>query len=378
MPLKLTGFFKENTEHNEASPKIEVTDEGIFTTREYWLQNWSELKSAIQQIKGYPEYSAGLGTAKIIRHLPLRDPDFDTLTAQHVSVSGRGRVITPVGNPGSGPGSGDDGKFDGGVMTERANAYDSGALVTVTFARRPYRILDDATIHNDEDNNFGREFKRYVEIVSTMENVYAAVSSTQNLLKFTGQTNGETASGLYGGKLHNQYGVTLKEPPPRPFGEANVVIKWHEVPYEAFPWVNIRQGVGHINDCNFGNPNDNSKYWRARRLLFTGAAWELKQMADERMGWLITYFFKYHEIPWTHYFNPYANADLDFYPVTIGTRFDNNYPLSTVTRDPETTSPGGIPFAGYIAPDPNDFSYNPYDFRLLFDPRQTTILNPGG
>lgn len=309
--------YKEADLHQAISPEFDFTAREQRGKRVYII-NWDDLAAAKKEILGYPTFTP---EQTIQRVLPMKDPTVPVLLGESVNIKGIDWASNDT--------SGSDGK---------RNEY-SKALVTVRLNRPAYYIGEDDSL----SSSLGREFDRFVEISGNLEGDYLSIGAMQGLLKW--------ASGQAG--LDPQEGVPFPESVGKILAYANLTMKWHQIPYDALPYVHIIEALGTINNATFGSlvtPSDLTRQWGRHELLFLGATWDRILLADDSFGWDVTYIFKHNPNIWNFYYNPLATAPAFYQATTNGVFYDPG----TVTALPSGRA-----------------TYNEYNFYKLFDIRDS-------
>ena len=283
--------YKEYCGHDAVSPRFSGDLRSQKTIRTYDISRWADTEIAIVQALGYPELDSGDG--KLKRYLPHQDPMWPNLVA--TSYDGKG-----IGKPSTQDYSG-----------RPTNIYtgNPGARIEFTFTKPLYHLIEDAGLASLDTANYNSlgprwapEIDRYVEYEEIPQGSYITPPATSGLLAWAPGQTGSKRGIAYGiDQSSGESNAVFPQQVPIIFAEANIVLRWHQVPDEGLPIDRIYDCLGCINQTDFGSYNDYLLSFAPWSMLFLGATFQRIVMpalydgglSYNELGWIIEYLFKF-------------------------------------------------------------------------------------
>jgi hypothetical protein len=323
MPRGLQISYTEQCEHSELSPRFSGDVRNQKSNRIYKI-DWDDLETAIPQALGYPLHT---GAGNLSRYLPHQDPNFPYLVAVAYEAKGKGRPSSEI-------------LLSGNL---RGNRY-TDAYLSLQFEKPLYHLVEDANLAAADTANFAGlgarwapEIDRYVEYEERPEGSYITPPAVSAILAWSGPTSG--AAFELGAHQLNQ---PVPSQVSKILGEANIVLRWHQVPDSAIPLTSIYSCLGRINQTDFGSYADERIQFNPWSMLFLGATFTRSILPTGGFGWTLEYLFKFsgEQRLWNQLLNPRATKP-NFYQVSrMGATTDVNGNVQ-FTDPPTYFEPGG-------------------------------------
>lgn len=255
-----------------------------------WEQNDDSLSQQIRNdILGYTYIAAEGGVKYLARTSPIGHPDYpETMHASSVRISGR------KGTP--------DGRSNTGVQQ-----FDE-ALLSVSYSQLPYQIYSDREL-KAITGTFPDEgsLLRFVSLDQQTAAKYQTIPAFGNLVW-------DIAAGAPGALAPDGKPQSLTLKATTILFEGDVVITWHEVPYDAYPISAINHLVGKTNSSPFGHPLSIPGVYPAKTLVCGPPRKKMRRLRDGSLGFDITYAFKYYPLGANTFFYAGPLADTGYYP----------------------------------------------------------------
>lgn len=299
--------------HQGLSPVFRGNLTQLTSTRSYLLDNWSNIDQAIPQALGYP---TRVGAGNLSRYLPHQDPKFPFLVATSFQTRNLGAAASETQEAGPG------------------NFY-AQIQLDLDMEKPPYFIVEDDDLDDIDTENvnglgprWAPEIDRYVEYMEQPEGSYITPPATSGMMAWA---KGQTGLGITDNQTFPQSWSTI-------VGEANITLRWHQIPDDALPINAIYNCLGCTNQTAFGSKSDTRIGFNPWTMLFLGASFTRIVLSNGDFGWTVEYLFKFsgNQHRWNYYLNSRANTP-DFYEASLRRTTDGG---TTFTGDAIFFDPG--------------------------------------
>lgn len=276
-----------------SSPSYEFGEDSGHTSRTFytpWSENWEWVGNVRSDIIGSTTIkSTGKLEKYLSRKIPFEHPNLPgTMFANNLHISGRkGKPIGPD--------------------AEGVQYFDEAAL-NIGFSQFPYKFLTDEELtlltstYPDEGS-----LLRYVSIDQQTAAKVQTVPAFNNIVW-------DIARGAPAALAPNGKPQPLTTKATTLLFEGDLVLTWHEVPYEAVPKTAMAHLVGRTNFADFGHPASIVGTRPAGTLLCGVPKLKMRFLRDGNLGFDITYFFKFYPKGANSFFYAGPLTDPGYYP----------------------------------------------------------------